>query len=356
MLFSDVDRRPIMAQGTAREVGRVLRCSIDPARGRIVAIHAVHLPLARVAAALHLPSADGKLPQLLVEWGSVIGFGPDAVIVADDAALRAPRSAEERRLVRGDFDLERKLALSDRGERLAAVRDIAFDPGTGQVARIVLDDGTSPPARFLAISPYAVVVGGTPAPVERVFRARDLFGRPVVTLDTASDIAEVRDVIVDTASGTLQGFTLKGRGFLARPHKGLLPAANVAAVGGDAIMIATADAIVAEERSPASLLQRHELVIGVRVLTEAGQLLGTVAAALLQEVGDRVAIVGYELRRADGAVVCMPTPRDYRASGEAFIVPAEIESHLAADLVGFGATLRRYRTARSPERAAQPSA
>lgn len=356
MLFSEVDNLPILAKSTARKVGQVLRYSIDAKRGQIVAIHAVHLPLARVAAALHLPSADEKLPELLVDWGSVVGFGQDAVIVATEEDLHAPRTEEEERLVRGDFDLERKLALSDRGERLGTVRDIAFDPGTGHVERIVLDTDATLPATLVAISPYAVVIAGAQAPVEDIFRARDLIDRPVVTLDTASDIAEVKDVIVDPASATLQGFTLKGRGFFSTPHRGLLPIANVAAVGGGAIMIATAEGIVADDRPLLAFLQRSDRVIGVRVLTEAGRLLGTVAAVLLQRLGDRVAVVGYELLRADKSDAFIPTPREYSTSGEAFIVPAEIEAHLADDLVGFGATVRRYRSSTQPRSAADAPA
>ena len=80
-------------------------------------------------------------------------------------------------------------------------------------------------------------------------------------------------------------------------------------------MIASPDAIVADDQPVAAIIERSERVIGVRVLTEVGWLLGTVAAVLLQDGDDRVAIVGYELRRVDKAVIFMPTPRDYSTSG-----------------------------------------
>jgi len=46
-------------------------------------------------------------------------------------------------------------------------------------------------------------------------RARELIGRPVVTLD-GNDIAQVKDLVFDKVSGQVAGFTLNGRGPFVR--------------------------------------------------------------------------------------------------------------------------------------------
>jgi uncharacterized protein YrrD len=81
-----------------------------------------------------------------------------------------------------------------------------------------------------------------------LMRARELTGRPVVTLDTADDVAEVKDVVFDHASATLVGFTLNKRGFLGSPLKEVLPWSRVAALGPDAVMIDGGGALGGEMR------------------------------------------------------------------------------------------------------------
>ena len=44
-----------------------------------------------------------------------------------------------------------------------------------------------------------------------LMRAREIGGRPVVTLDTAEDVAEVKDVLFSYASTSVVGFTRRER-------------------------------------------------------------------------------------------------------------------------------------------------
>ncbi len=63
----------------------------------------------------------------------------------------------------------------------------------------------------------------------RLVRATELMGLPVVTLDTAAAVGEVRDVLFDPAAFASCGaFTVRGRGLLSPPLLGLLPTGSVA--------------------------------------------------------------------------------------------------------------------------------
>src|SRR5690349_10342653 len=84
------------------------------------------------------------------------------------------------------------------------------------------------------------------AGTDRVIRATELVGRPVVTL-AGDDVAEVRDVVYDAERGTLLGFTLNKRGwFRGRLHE-RLPVASVHAIGRDAVMVSADRDLVAPD-------------------------------------------------------------------------------------------------------------
>ena len=52
-----------------------------------------------------------------------------------------------------------------------------------------------------------------------LMRAREISGRPVVTLDAAEDVAEVKDVLFSYASTRVVGFTLNRRGARSSRHR-----------------------------------------------------------------------------------------------------------------------------------------
>jgi uncharacterized protein YrrD len=180
-----------------------------------------------------------------------------------------------------------------------------------------------------------------------LMRAREIVGRPVVTLDAAEDVAQVKDVLFDHAEARVLGFTLTKRGFLGSPLKEVLPWARVAALGRDAVMIETAAAIARPEGDMASGGGGGE-VIGSSVITDAGKELGTVVDVIL-EVGVRAAVVGYEMRapaegrEKDAPTRLIPIGDTHAASGKALIVPAAVERYARDDLTGFGGAVADYR-------------
>jgi uncharacterized protein YrrD len=94
----------------------------------------------------------------VIDWDQVSGFGPDAIMVADESALHPPNGDREHAAASGKLDLAGKRALSDMGNDLGPVTDVVFDPGTGALETLVLGDRETPAAALLAVGSFAVIV------------------------------------------------------------------------------------------------------------------------------------------------------------------------------------------------------
>lgn len=174
-----------------------------------------------------------------------------------------------------------------------------------------------------------------------LLRARDLIGRPVVTLDTAEDVAEVKDVVFLHAEAKVVGFTLNKRGRFAGPLKAALPWSRVAALGRDAVMIASREALGAPDEAMRAVAGDGGDVVGTTVMTDAGRALGTVHDLVL-EVGQDADVVGFEIDGGHGARL-LPVGDTFSISGEALMVPAAAEEFLRDDLSGFGSAVEAFR-------------
>jgi uncharacterized protein YrrD len=183
-----------------------------------------------------------------------------------------------------------------------------------------------------------------------LLRATDLIGRVVVTIDTGEDLAEVKDVVYGTGHARLLGFTLRRRGFLGGPMKRVLPFANVAALGRDAVMIESADALApsADEFAQAVAKATDRNVLDDEVLTESGRRLGKVTDVIVLSEGVPE-VVGYEVEAGEamgpraGTRVLLPLPSTLAVSGSALVVPAAAEEFVSDDLAGFGASVEAFR-------------
>ena len=107
-------------------------------------------------------------------------------------------------------------------------------------------------------------------------QASDLKGRAVVVLSTAEKVGHVEDVLFDAQFRQVLGFRVKKGGLLSKSEA--LPRDSVAAIGADALTVASPDVINDQERfadlaHAATLNQVEE----TKVVTEGGQLLGTIA-------------------------------------------------------------------------------
>lgn len=182
--------------------------------------------------------------------------------------------------------------------------------------------------------------------------ASELAGRPVVSIDSGNDIAEIRDTVYDSRNNHLIGFTLNKRGWFRGRCKQTLPIASIAAIGRDAVIVEREQDLI----DPADLADRTDLtgtpvtastdsisIIGIEVMTQAGAQLGTVDD-LIVETGDEPRAVGFRLSGSNGPVF-VPISAQMALSDERLLLPAEADAFVRHDLAGFGASVGDFRSA-----------
>jgi uncharacterized protein YrrD len=139
--FAAASGRKVVSRMSAEELGDLAHVVVDVKRLQVVS----------------LVVGKGR-KALLVAWEQVSGFGPDAVMVADESALHRPRDDRERAAADGKLELVGKRALSDMGNDLGTVSDVLFDPVTGVIEALVLGDREEPAASLLGAGSFAVIV------------------------------------------------------------------------------------------------------------------------------------------------------------------------------------------------------
>jgi uncharacterized protein YrrD len=174
----------------------------------------------------------------------------------------------------------------------------------------------------------------------RLLRARDVIGMPVVTVDGGEALAEVRDIVFDGANHELVGLTLNKRGWFRGTRSEVLGSTQIAAIGGDAVMVDSADDVTdPAPAADAAALEGGGLdVLGNRVITADGTIVGTVSGVILS-AGRRPAAAGYEVTGKDGGALLVPISAQLALSGDNLVVPADMTSFDGGDLAGFGAFL-----------------
>jgi len=182
--------------------------------------------------------------------------------------------------------------------------------------------------------------------MSRLIKTSEVLGLPVVTIDGGEDVAEVKDIVYGSEEGRLLGFTLNKRGFLSGKLRAVLPAPSVSAIGPDAVMITSASECLANpDEAPDAVAapDGNRDVLGNDVITEGGTKLGTVSDLILFLGGDGE-VVGYELRR-DGSKETwfIPRPAQLAISGDALLVPDQIDDYVTDDYSGFGGSVERFR-------------
>jgi sporulation protein YlmC with PRC-barrel domain len=145
--FRQAAGRKVLSRASAQQLGTVDHLLLEPLRPQITAVII----------------GKGKKAQL-VEWAQLSGFGPDAVMVRDEGALRPPADDRERAAADGHLDLVGKRVLTERGNELGTVDDVTFDPETGALATLRIGDREIPAGSWLGSGSYAVVVDASQEP------------------------------------------------------------------------------------------------------------------------------------------------------------------------------------------------
>lgn len=180
-----------------------------------------------------------------------------------------------------------------------------------------------------------------------LLRATEIEGRPVVTL-AGERVADVKDVVFDSAQGRLLGFTLRSHRFFSGPRTDVLAWSKVRCLGPDAVMIRGEDALEAEDALAAEGgVPDHRNVVGNQVLTDAGTDIGTVVDVIIETSG-AAQIVGYEVAASEalatrGEHVLIPLPDTIAVSGRHLVVPEAALEFVSHDLSGFGAAVESFR-------------
>jgi uncharacterized protein YrrD len=183
--------------------------------------------------------------------------------------------------------------------------------------------------------------------VRRLARAAELIGMPVVTLDTATIVGEVRDVLFDPRQTSFVGITLRGRGLLSPPFIGLLPVAALRAIGHDAVMIESASSVVREDSDISAITGEQRDIVGSEVVTDEGTVLGDISDIVLEINESTPAVVGYCVIQPDGHELIVPAPEGPREWAEVVVVPSNVEQRGAIGLIDFREVLERMRSANS---------
>src|SRR5688572_26811409 len=113
--------------------------------------------------------------------------------------------------------------------------------------------------------------------VRDVLPINTLVGMTVLSRATGNKLGNVRDLSIDPASGALLGLTIATDGGLAA-----LSYDDIYSFGRDAIMAERDDSVkLFDEERPAEHANAKEHLIGTKVITESGQLLGQIADILV---------------------------------------------------------------------------
>lgn len=174
--------------------------------------------------------------------------------------------------------------------------------------------------------------------------ASDLIGRPVVSISSGDQLAELKDIVFDPASHRLVGFTLNKPGWFRGKLKATLPAGEIEAIGPAAVMVSCDDDLVDRSDSPEVLAAPSEAIsiIGANVLSKDGEALGTIDDVVV-EAGPRPRAVGYRLAGEHGEVF-IPISAQMALSEDNLILPVEAAGFVRDDLAGFGAAVESYRS------------
>ncbi|MET8682623.1 hypothetical protein ABZV77_00205 [Streptomyces sp. NPDC004732] len=138
MLLSQAVGRPVVSSADAAQVGTVAGLVLAPEEALITAVR--------------LDGVKGGAD--VVAWADVHAVGPDAVVIGAASAARfASTDSSESQELLG------KRLLTELGDAVGTLADVAFDPDSGRIDTLHSSRGERIPGhRLLGVGSYAVVV------------------------------------------------------------------------------------------------------------------------------------------------------------------------------------------------------
>jgi len=138
--FRAVAGRKVISRASAQELGTVGHLLVDAQERRVTAVIIGRGKKARLA-----------------DWSALSGFGPDAVMVGDDSALRPAADDREGAAADGRLEIVGRRALTEHGNDLGIVEDVLFDPRSGALDSLRVGDRDVPASALLGAGSYAAV-------------------------------------------------------------------------------------------------------------------------------------------------------------------------------------------------------
>jgi len=121
-------------------------------------------------------------------------------------------------------------------------------------------------------------------------RMKELRGLAIVDVSQGRRIGRADEVLISPSSGRLLGFVMKGIGVLRRRER-VVEMADVRSIGPDAITVDDAAVAHSLRSAPDDLRAARRgdrVLIGKRVVTQAGRVVGTVSDCMINEGRARV--------------------------------------------------------------------
>jgi uncharacterized protein YrrD len=174
-------------------------------------------------------------------------------------------------------------------------------------------------------------------------RGSDIIGKPLVSLASGKKFRGIRDVLFDQEENRLLGFLIHEGGWFSDAQ--FVPLGNVHAIGPDALVIKSADAVVRANRVPhiSSILARNNVLKGTRMMTTDGYYLGTIVDLYYDDDGR---IEGYDV---SGGILAdiyngrsfVPAPKTLRIGRDIAFVPPDTLNFLEEQVGGVRAAAAR---------------
>ena len=132
---------------------------------------------------------------------------------------------------------------------------------------------------------------------------QELDGRAVVSIQQAEKLGAIEDVLVNVQQHRVEGLQLKGTLLRSGPA---VSWSRVRTVGVDAVMVDDNEAATSISEADRAQLMRLQSLRGMRVVTDAGELIGTISSVDVDEGSGQ--IVYYLVDLGNGGLL-HPNPR-----------------------------------------------
>jgi uncharacterized protein YrrD len=174
-------------------------------------------------------------------------------------------------------------------------------------------------------------------------KGRDVIGKPVVAYDSGEKLDTISDLIFDQNSNRLLGFLVDEGGWFSSSK--VLPISQVQAIGLDAVVVPSKDAIVTAKEVPEinQVLERNNILKDTRIMTLDGRDLGTMVDLYFD--AQTGAVEGYEV---SGGVFAdaysgrsfVPAPDTLKIGEDVAFVPSETADLMEEQVGGLKAAMQ----------------